>query len=307
MLGEFCMRNFAKEMPGSNLVTALFLVFMAMFAISGLFEIIWQIYFPESPGWQIALLTVFFVSISSSVIAYFPLRVLIHTEAHLKTILSGSPALQFAIDTEHRVLFWNKAMELYSGIRAQDVIGTMDHWKAFYPDKRPCLVDLLIDSAIEKLPEWYEGKITRSPYQDGAYEVIDYLPFMGKKGYWLYFTAIPVRDPDGTLIGAVETLIDITERKNAEFALQKSEDRFITFIREAAMRLKTPLTVVEENLSLLASDIETNSVPNPELMLRIKLQIKNVEQIRKNVNDLNAMIIEHDESIPEKSRKFLIE
>jgi signal transduction histidine kinase len=39
---------------------------------------------------------------------------------------------------------------------------------------------------------------------------------LGDKGKWLHFTASPIKDDKGEIIGAIETLLDITERKNLE-------------------------------------------------------------------------------------------
>src|SRR5208337_4451718 len=84
----------------------------------------------------------------------------------------------------------------------------------------PCLADLLVDEAIEKIPEWYKGKIRKSRFVKGAYEAVGFFPHLGKGGTWLYFTAAPVRNAKGTIIGAVETLVDITDQKLAKDALK---------------------------------------------------------------------------------------
>ena len=49
-------------------------------------------------------------------------------------------------------------------------------------------------------------------------------------GVWLYFTAATIRDDDGNIIGAVETLTDVTERKNAEESTEKSEAKYRSVI-----------------------------------------------------------------------------
>jgi PAS domain S-box-containing protein len=148
------------------------------------------------------------------------------TEAWLQAIIRGSPIPQFVIDRRHRIVYWNEALEKYSGIRAEEVIGTNQHWRAFYPHERPCMADLLVDGAVDMIPEWYGGKYSKSRLIEGAYDTTDFFPKMGKGGTWLYFTAAPIRDSDGTVIGAVETLEDITERKLAEEALRDSENRY---------------------------------------------------------------------------------
>lgn len=147
------------------------------------------------------------------------------SEARLNSIVYGSPMLQFVIDRDHRVFSWNKAIEEYSGIPAEEMVGTRDQWKAFYESERPVLADLLIDEQVGLLFTYYQGKFSKSRFVEGAYEATDFFPKMGVSGKWLYFTAAPVRDANGEIIGAVETLEDITERKHAEEALQLANNK----------------------------------------------------------------------------------
>jgi len=135
------------------------------------------------------------------------------SENKLSAILRGSPIPQFVIDKDHKILQWNTALEWYSGIKADEVIGTNQQWRAFYPQERPCMVDLIVERQIEKIPQWYSGKHTKSSLIEDAYEATDFFPHIGKSGTWLHFTAAPIRDSLGAIIGAVETLEDVTGRK----------------------------------------------------------------------------------------------
>jgi transcriptional regulator with GAF, ATPase, and Fis domain len=51
---------------------------------------------------------------------------------------------------------------------------------------------------------------------EGAYEAEGFFPHLGEKGKQIFFTSAPLRDFQGKIIGAIETLQDITERKQAE-------------------------------------------------------------------------------------------
>ncbi len=138
------------------------------------------------------------------------------SEQRLHSIFGGSPIPAFVIGRDHRIMYWNKALEELSRIKATEVIGTTQQWRAFYASKRPCMADLLVDSAIDHIPKWYTGKYTKSQLLDEAYEATDFFPELGDGGKWLRFTAAIIRNAQGDLVGALETLEDITKRKLAE-------------------------------------------------------------------------------------------
>jgi PAS domain S-box-containing protein len=103
------------------------------------------------------------------------------------------------------------------------------------------------------------------------------------------------------------TVRDISERVQSEKALRESNDRFLAFIKEAAMRLKNPLEVVEENLEIVVNDIEQGESESGMVSLQLRIQIKNLEQIRKNIIGLNKVIVDHYGELSDASKKFLTE
>ena len=151
------------------------------------------------------------------------------SESYLRSTLHGSPVMQFALNKNHQVVSWNIAIEEYSGIKEAEILGTTQQWKAFYEEKRPVLADIMIDGATKNLPAFYKDKVKKSLYVEGAFEVTDFFPKMGTQGVWLHSTAAPIRDNNGTIIGAVETLEDITERKLAEDEVKQTRQNFETF------------------------------------------------------------------------------
>ncbi|MFA5269283.1 MAG: PAS domain S-box protein [Methanoregula sp.] len=144
---------------------------------------------------------------------------LAESDARMNSIIHGSPVAQFVIDKDHRLISWNRTIEEYSGVKEAEVLGKRVPWMVFYDAERPVLADLLVDAKFELLPEWYTDKISKSRFVEGAYEATGFFAKMGTSGMWLYFTAAPIRNARGAIIGAVETLENITDRKKSEDAL----------------------------------------------------------------------------------------
>ncbi|MCX5828500.1 MAG: PAS domain-containing protein [Deltaproteobacteria bacterium] len=140
-------------------------------------------------------------------------RELVENEKRLNSVIQGLSIAAFVIGKDHKVIYWNRALEKLSSIPAADVVGTNQQWKAFYSKERPCMADLLVDSALEKIPKWYSGKYQKSDLIEDAFEATDFFPDLGDNGRWLRFTAALIRDSKGDLVGAVETLEDITVEK----------------------------------------------------------------------------------------------
>ncbi|MGE5831691.1 MAG: response regulator [Methanomicrobiales archaeon] len=144
-------------------------------------------------------------------------------EERLHAIIQGSPIPQFVIGRDHRVIYWNRALEQNTGVPASEVLGTRGQWKAFYPFERPCLCDLLVDGTPGEISLWYGDKAGPSRHVEGACEVKDFFPNMGDHGRWLLFTSVAIRDRTGAILGALETLEDITDQVSAEENLRERE------------------------------------------------------------------------------------
>ena len=61
----------------------------------------------------------------------------------------GVPA--FVLGADRRVLLWNKACERLTGAPAEEMLGTRDHWRAFYGERRPCLADLVLAQKLDEI------------------------------------------------------------------------------------------------------------------------------------------------------------
>ncbi|MDQ5906218.1 MAG: hypothetical protein QG590_699 [Pseudomonadota bacterium] len=148
----------------------------------------------------------------------------------LAQIIDKSPVPTFVLDENHCITQWNQACEKIIGVPASEMIGTANQWRAFYRDSRPVLADLVMFNDHVAIDSLYTGKVRPSPVVPGAFEAEDYFPALGR---WLFFTAAAIRDGEGEVVGAIETLQDISMRKQAEMALLEAKAE-----AEAAARVK---------------------------------------------------------------------
>lgn len=140
----------------------------------------------------------------------------------LAQIVNNSPVATFVINAQHQVIHWNRACEMVTGFPAEQLIGTTHAWKPFYPEERPVMADLIVDGHLEQISSYYAAKFRPSLIIEGAWEAEDYFPQFPGGGKWLAFIATALRDEDtGAIIGAIETLQDVTAQKHYQQQLEQ--------------------------------------------------------------------------------------
>ncbi len=132
----------------------------------------------------------------------------------IEGIIEGSPIPTFVIGRDHKIMLWNKACAELMGYEAVDMIGTDRQYMPFYQGKRPVIADLIVDNDIEGLNKYYGKKrVQKSTVVEGAYEARDYYKQLGGRSRHLYFLAAPIRDEEGEIIAAIETLQDVSREE----------------------------------------------------------------------------------------------
>jgi len=143
-------------------------------------------------------------------------------EAHkrLDEIIENLPDATLVIDTGGKVIAWNRAMEQMTGIGAQDMLGKGDYEYAFpfYGERRPILIDLVLKPQKE-----FEAKYVSTERRGMVLDGEAYM--FAHKGAEAYMSgrASALKDSRGNVVGAIESIRDITERRRLEFQLRQAQ------------------------------------------------------------------------------------
>lgn len=151
----------------------------------------------------------------------------------------------FIIDKEHRVIIWNRACEILTGIKAIDIVGTTEAWRGFYPSARPCLANLVLDGQGEQASKNYQvaEPAAFNPY---SYHAESWFHNLNGQDRYLMFDATPIYGNDGKLIAVIQNLQDITSIKKAEDHLRLT-GQVIESTREAIVITNAENRIVSTN------------------------------------------------------------
>ena len=142
------------------------------------------------------------------------------SERRLREIINFLPDATFAINLNGEIITWNLTAECVTGAKAANMLGKGDHEYAipFYGERRPTLVDLVLDPTRE-IAQLYNhvsiegGVVTGECLVRGLHRGDLYLMGM----------AAPLWDSNGKLAGAIESVRDLTEYKKLEEQLRHTQ------------------------------------------------------------------------------------
>ncbi|TVO68514.1 PAS domain S-box protein [Denitromonas ohlonensis] len=180
-------------------------------------------------------------------------RALRDSEQRLAAILAGSPVPVFALDERGVVVAWNRGCELVMGVGAEAMIGSASPGVPFYGEDRPVLAHFVAGlKDMAELATYYGDAVSAVETVPGALAAEGFFPGLGGQDRWLSFLAAPMRDASGRVIGAIETLQDVTERKQAEMRLHERNQIFRTLIDN----IPAGVALVDKDLQLITWNAE---------------------------------------------------
>jgi len=173
---------------------------------------------------------------------------LLESEQRLMDIIDFLPDATLVIDREGKVVAWNKAIEAMTGILTKDMIGKGDYEYAlpFYGSRQPILIDLIL-----KADRGIESKYDHIEKKGRVLNGEAYMPNMRGGSVYLMGSAAVLYDSAGNVFGAIESIRDITEQKQAEDLLIEAKEAAEAaarsksdFLANMSHEIRTPLNAV---------------------------------------------------------------
>lgn len=161
------------------------------------------------------------------------LEALRESEQRLSDIIDFLPDATFAVDRVGKVIAWNRAIEEKTGVLKSEMIGQNNFAYAIpsYGERRPVLLDLIFKDRKEIEANYY------SLVRNGDQLIAEtFAPILANgRGEYLWIIASPLYDSNGSVVGAIESIRDITRYVEAENELKKINRHLMMATEHAQM------------------------------------------------------------------------
>jgi PAS domain S-box-containing protein len=195
---------------------------------------------------------------------------LLESERRFREMVDALPVAVYTTDAEGRLTHFNPTAAEFSGRTPElGVDQWCVTWKLYYPDGRPMPHEEAPMAIALKEMRPVRGRQAIAERPDGERR-------------WFEPYPTPLFDATGRLSGAINMLLDITERKRAEEALQEADRRKDEFLALLAHELRNPLAPIRTGLELIRLAGDT-----PQSVRRVRAMMeRQVSQMVRLIDDL---------------------
>lgn len=219
-----------------------------------------------------------------------PNPVLHNGELQFRRLLETLPAGAYTCDPEGLITYFNQHAERLWG-RAPELHSTVDRFcgsfKLFWTDGSPMSHDQCWMAMTLKEGREYNGHEVLIERPDG-------------QRLTALAHANPIRDDSGKLLGAVNVLVDISDRKRGEQALREADRRKDEFLATLAHELRNPLAPIRTALEIMkradarGEEVDqARSTMERQLMQLVRLvdDLLDVSRITRNKLELRKELV----------------
>lgn len=177
-------------------------------------------------------------------------------------IVNSSPIATYVMDKNHQVTHWNTAAERLTGASVMKMIGQTSVWKAFYTSERPVLADLIIDKKFDRIEEIYGKNSLKGNSNRNVWEAEKFFSNLPSGPKTLKFYAAAIQNGDGEVIGAIQSIQDVTEERDLQSKLEERVSERTNKLNKANKKLGDTIDLLKltqdelieaEKMSSLAS------------------------------------------------------
>lgn len=230
------------------------------------------------------------------------------------TILEYLPVGICIIDRDYIIQIWNSCMEQWTGMERDTLIGSdlRDHFpqigketfqhriEGVFTGGTPVIFSSRIHTCIFDAP-LPGGRVRR--------QQTTVLPVEYPTGYYAMFVCEDVTSLTDEIQAYRKmkdtALMELEKREQAEYNLRVANEDMLAYISEATVRLKTPVSLIEESLREILQDVEEGAGSTEELRTALKLQIHVAAIVVENLQTLTDAIIAGKKDIPAAYRNMI--
>lgn len=149
-------------------------------------------------------------------------RALNESQVLLSEIIDFLPDATIALDTSHKVIAWNRAMEHLTGISTERIYGKQIEYEKCieqYPEITPLLGSILKNGSIILSD-------TENSFSRGEEYNEEFLINIREKPRYFLITVSAILNPDFEKAGFIGSIRDVTSQKSAELAVLESRENY---------------------------------------------------------------------------------